>query len=91
MKSAPNYWDFVALGFIFTIIILFAWGGMQMASPYHLGQQLPISLDPPALPKYALFTVLRMFAGLFFSLLFTFTIATWAAKSPYANASLFLP
>ena len=40
-----------------------------------------ISLDYWSLPYYALRTALRMFAALFFSLLFTFTYATLAAKS----------
>ncbi|MFX8957387.1 sulfonate ABC transporter permease, partial [Acinetobacter baumannii] len=45
----------------------------------------PISLDPAALPGYALRTTLRMLAALACSLLFTFTIATWAAKSRRAE------
>ncbi len=40
-----------------------------------------ISLDYWNLPYYALRTALRMFAALFFSLVFTFTYATLAAKS----------
>jgi NitT/TauT family transport system permease protein len=50
----------------------------------------PLSLDPIHLPEYAARTTLRMFAGLALSLLFTFTYATWAAKSERA-AKLLVP
>ncbi|MBI5448188.1 MAG: ABC transporter permease subunit [Gammaproteobacteria bacterium] len=56
-----------------------------MAVPYHVGQTLPLSLDPHYLPRYALFTFLRMSVALLFSLLFTFVFATWAAKSRRAE------
>ncbi len=46
---------------------------------------MPISLDPHELPFYAARTVVRMLIALFFSLLFTFTFATWAAKSRRAE------
>src|SRR5581483_10350844 len=49
-----------------------------------------LSLDPVHLPEYAARTTLRMFAGLALSLLFTFTYATWAAKSERA-AKLLVP
>jgi NitT/TauT family transport system permease protein len=45
----------------------------------------PIVLDPARLPEYALRTTLRMFAAIFASLLFTFVIATLAAKSRKAE------
>ena len=43
-----------------------AYGAMQMARPFVLGQPTPISLDPAYLPYYLLRTILRMFmrAGL---------------------------
>ncbi|HVN42375.1 MAG TPA: ABC transporter permease subunit, partial [Steroidobacteraceae bacterium] len=53
----------------------------------NLGQQ-PISLDPSHLPEYAARTTLRMLAALALSLLFTFTYATWAAKSSRAGRVL---
>lgn len=81
----PNYWDLLALCLILGIIILLGWGARQMAVPYHIGQTIPISLDPAKLPYYALRSVLRIFIALFFSLLFTFIFATWAAKSKYAE------
>ena len=48
----------------------------------------PVSLDPANLPGYALRTVLRMFAAIVASLVFTFVVATLAAKS--RRAALFI-
>jgi NitT/TauT family transport system permease protein len=48
----------------------------------------PISLDPAQLPFYAARSTLRMFAALGVSLVFTFTYATWAAKSARAGKLL---
>ncbi len=56
-----------------------------MSSPYHLGEPQSISLDPIALPGYAVRTVLRMLIALFFSFLFTFIIAPIAAKNRQAE------
>lgn len=80
----PNYWDIVALCLVLGVIILLGWGARQMAVTYH-GQAIPISLAPSHLPYYALRTVLRMLLALLCSLFFTFTIATWAAKSKSAE------
>lgn len=81
----PNYWDVIALCLVLGGIFLLSWGAKQMATPYQLGQTIAISLDPKHLPYYALRTVLRMLIALFFSMLFTFIFATWAAKSKYAE------
>ncbi|MBV9576658.1 MAG: ABC transporter permease subunit [Gammaproteobacteria bacterium] len=56
-----------------------------MATPYQLGEVIPISLSLSALPAYAARTVVRMLIALMFSLLFTFIFATWAAKSQRAG------
>lgn len=85
VKVLPNQWDAVALTLILGVIALFAWGAKQMGSPYHLGEAIPISLSPHVLPSYALLTVLRMLIALVFSFIFTFTVATWAAKSRRAG------
>lgn len=81
----PNHWDIIALLFVLGLIAMLAWDARQMSVPYHLGTPIPISLDPKDLPSYALRTVLRMFLALIISLLFTFTFATWAAKSRRAE------
>lgn len=84
-RMYPNYWDIVALLLVIAVITFFAWSAKQMTTPYHLGQVIPISLDPSYLPFYAARTVVRMLIALCFSLLFTFTFATWAAKSRRAG------
>ncbi len=81
----PNYWDIIALLFALGVIAVLAWTAKQMSVPYHLGQVIPISLDPHNLPGYALRTVSRMLLALFVSLLFTFVFGTWAAKSKRAE------
>jgi len=85
VKPIPNRWDGIAFVLVLGIIALFAWGAKQMTTPYHLGQPLPISLDPKALPEYASLTVMRMIIAMLFSLLFTFIFSTWAAKSKRAG------
>jgi NitT/TauT family transport system permease protein len=81
----PNYWDLIALFFVLAVISLFAWNAKQMATPYHLGEAIKISLDTHLLPFYAARTVVRMLIAMMFSLLFTFTFGTWAAKSKRAE------
>jgi len=86
----PNYWDLLALVLVLAVIVLFALNAKQMTTPYHIGQVIPISLDPAHLPFYAARTVIRMLIAMFLSLLFTFTFGTWAAKSKRA-AKLIIP
>ncbi len=81
----PNRWDIVVLPVLFGLIFLLAWGSQQMTAPYNLGEPLHISLDPAALPQYAVRTVLRMGAAMVFSLIFTLTYATLAAKNRRAG------
>ncbi|ASQ47269.1 Bicarbonate transport system permease protein CmpB [Legionella clemsonensis] len=80
-----NRWDLLLLILIFAIVFFLGWAGKQMATPYQLGEPLPISLDPAKLPFYALRTVLRMFIALGFSILFTFIVGTLAAKNRRAE------
>lgn len=84
-RAIPNQWDGIALVLVMGIIAIFVWGAKQMATPYQIGQTIAISLDPSNLPDYALLTVLRMLIAMFFSLLFTFTMGTWAAKNRRAE------
>lgn len=81
----PNQWDILAFLFVLAVIMMFALNAKQMATPYQLGQVIPISLNPSELPLYAGRTVVRMLIALCFSFLFTFTFATWAAKSNRAE------
>jgi NitT/TauT family transport system permease protein len=80
-RLRPNFWDLVALPVVLGAIALVAWGGMAMSARYHLGEVLPISLDPWRLPEYALRTVLRMVCALIASLVFSLAYAAVAAKS----------
>jgi len=70
------------------LLALVAWGGMAMGVHYHMGDALPISLDPWRLPQYALRTVLRMAAALVASLVFSLIYAALAAKSRQAEKIL---
>lgn len=88
VKVLPNQWDGIALALVLGIIAVLAWGAKQMSAPFQLGQTLHITLDPSILPQYGLLTVMRMLIALFFSLLFTLTIGTWAAKSQRAGRIL---
>jgi len=81
----PNSWDVVALILVCALVFLLGLGASEMAGHFHVGQPMPISLDPIYLPYYALRTVLRMIIAMGFSLLFTFVFGTWAAKSPQAE------
>lgn len=83
-KLIPNRWDLLAIVIMLGIFSLFVWGSRQMAAPYPIADQV-ISLDPWQLPKYAVFTALRLFIAIFFSLLFTFIFGAWAAKSKRAE------
>jgi NitT/TauT family transport system permease protein len=84
----PNRWDLLAVPLILGILFLLAAGARQMALPLAAPQAIQLSLDPAYLPGYALRTTLRMLAAMGFSLLFTFTYATAAAKSRRAELVL---
>lgn len=84
--SMPNYWDIAALVLVLSVILLIGWAAAGMTrTPYQIGETIPISLDPSALPYYSLRTVLRMLIGLMCSIIFTLTIGTLAAKSKRAG------
>jgi NitT/TauT family transport system permease protein len=87
-RLRPNVWDLIALPLVLGGLALVAWGGMAMSARYHIGQALPISLDPWLLPEYALRTVLRMAAALIASLVFSLVYAAIAAKSRSAEKIL---
>ncbi len=87
-RLRPNIWDVVAFPLVLGGIALLAWGGSKMDVPYRVGDPLPIALDPGVLPYYALRTVLRMFAALAASLVFSLAYAALAAKSRQAEKLL---
>ncbi|MDF1683738.1 MAG: ABC transporter permease subunit [Legionellaceae bacterium] len=80
-----NAWDLLLLVIVIFGLFFLGRAGQSMATPYALGQSLPISLDPSILPFYASRTVLRMFVALSFSILFTLIVGTLAAKNRRAE------
>lgn len=75
-----NRWDWFLLPLVLALLAACAYGAMQMARPFVVGQATPIALGPGALPYYLLRTILRMFIALGCSLLFSFVFAAVAAK-----------
>jgi len=86
--TRPNRWDWLLLPLVLGFLVLLAFGAKEMATPYSVGQQLPISLDPSYLPYYLLRTTLRMFIALGVSLVFSFIFAAVASKSRTAEKIL---
>jgi NitT/TauT family transport system permease protein len=81
-------WDILAAILVFGAIAIVAEESRSFTAPLATLNANPLSLSPWALPEYALRTTLRMLAALGVSLVFTFTYATWAAKSARAGALL---
>jgi len=84
----PNRWDWALLPLVLAVLVAVAYGAMQMARPFVLGQPTPVSLDVAVLPYYLLRTILRMFAAMALSLLFAFVFAAVAAKYKLAEKIL---
>ena len=87
-RRTPNYWDVIALAMIVAGFVAIANGSRGMVAALPPPGAETVSLDYANLPYYALRTVLRMFAALASSFLFTFTYATLAAKSRRAEMVL---
>jgi NitT/TauT family transport system permease protein len=81
----PNFYDVVVFFLIAGIFVALAHGAREMQAPLASLDVAPVTLDPGNLPGYALLTTLRMFAAIIASLLFTFVVATLAAKSRKAE------
>src|SRR5882757_197760 len=81
----PNLYDCVIFVLVASALVLLAHGVHQMGQPLKGLDVAPITLDPRNLPEYALRTTLRMFAAILLSLVFTFVVATLAAKSRKAE------
>lgn len=81
-------WDALALVVVIGLVVFLGDASRGVFEPIAKLQASPISLNPIHLPMYAARTTLRMFAALALSLLFTFTYATWAAKSRRAGKIL---
>ena len=88
VRELATRWDAIALVIVLGLIVFLGEASHGLLEPLAKLKATPLSLDPRALPFYAARTTLRMFAALLLSLLFTFTYATWAAKSPRAGKLL---
>jgi NitT/TauT family transport system permease protein len=84
-RVLPNQWDLLAFAVILAVLTAIAKSYHGLSAPLPAANASPVSLDYWQLPYYAFRTVLRMFAALAASLLFTFTYATLAAKSRRAE------
>ena len=88
VRRLPNAFDLVAMLCLTAGLIAVGNAARHTLSPLAASESARIHLEPSYLPGYALRTTLRMFAALAVSLLFTFTYATWAAKSRRARLLL---
>ncbi|MCW8307572.1 ABC transporter permease subunit [Acidiphilium sp. PA] len=80
-RRLPNAWDIAAILLVMGVLIGVVSVARGTLAPLAAAQATHIHLDPAYLPGYAVRTTLRMFAALFLSLIFTFLVATLAAKS----------
>ena len=87
-RALPNQWDLIAFAAILAVLTAIGRTYHGISAPLPAPNTSPVSLDYWQLPYYALRTVLRMFAALAASLVFTFTYATLAAKSRRAEMVL---
>jgi len=87
-RLLPSRWDLLAAVLVLGFIIAFADVSRLLVHPLSSISGNYIKLNPIDLPGYALRTGLRMLIALAVSLVFTFTYATWAAKSPRAGSLL---
>jgi len=88
VRDLATRWDLVAIVVVIGLLTFFAEASRGLFEPLAKLEAAPLSLDPVNLPFYAARTTLRMFAALALSLVFTFTYATWAAKSARAEKLL---
>ena len=85
VRILPNLHDLLAFALIAAVVALTFHGAAGMRAPLAGLSTAPVTLDPAMLPDYALRTTLRMFAAIIASLVFTFVVATLAAKSRRAE------
>ncbi|HEY3433656.1 MAG TPA: ABC transporter permease subunit [Rhodocyclaceae bacterium] len=80
VDAGGNRWDWVLLPMVLGLLVLLAYGGQQMATPYQVGETIPLSLEPDNLPYYLLRTTLRMFIALGASMVFSCIFAALTTK-----------
>jgi NitT/TauT family transport system permease protein len=79
---AISRWDVLAVLLVLSVLVFFAEASRNLLQPMAELQRIPLSLEPTHLPEYAARTTLRMLLALGLSLVFTFTYATLAARTP---------
>ncbi|MGH7388222.1 MAG: ABC transporter permease [Candidatus Rokuibacteriota bacterium] len=80
-----NWADGVVLLALVGLLATLAWLGHAMWAPFSPDAPPALELDPWRLPAYAARSLLRMFAALGASLVFTLVVASWAARSARAS------
>ncbi|MBW8894521.1 MAG: ABC transporter permease subunit, partial [Burkholderiales bacterium] len=88
VEASFNRWDWALLPLVLAGFSLLALAATQMARPFHVGEQLPLSLDVAYLPYYLLRTTLRMFIAMGASVVFACVFAVLAAKYRLAEKVL---
>jgi NitT/TauT family transport system permease protein len=88
VREHTTRWDLIAVVIAIGAIAFLGEASRGLLAPLTQLEATPLSLDPSRLPFYAARTTLRMFVALGLSLLFTFTYATWAARSRRAGKLL---
>jgi len=83
--TRPNQADVIAFVVLSGLALLVFQGARGTVAPLATLHLEPVTLDPWSLPYYALRTVIRMFAALAASTLFTLVVATLAARSRRAG------
>src|SRR5450631_2387435 len=88
LRDLASRWDVLAFIVVLGLIAFLGETSRGLFAPLSQLEVTPLSLDPIHLPEYAARTTFRMLAGLFLSMIFTLTYATWAAKSERAGKLL---
>jgi NitT/TauT family transport system permease protein len=83
-----TYWNIVAALLVLGLVVFLAEASRGVSQSLAELRMTPVSLDPANLPNYAARTSLRMLVAMLLSLLFTFSYATWAARSRRAEMLL---
>ena len=81
LRELASRWDVLAFIVVIGLIAFLGETARGLFAPLTQLEVSPLSLDPAHLPEYSARTGLRMLIALMFSLIFTFTYATLAAKS----------
>jgi NitT/TauT family transport system permease protein len=88
VRDLATRWDVIAIVIVIGLVAFLGEASRGLLEPLAGLEATPLSLEPSHLPFYAARTTLRMFTALALSLLFTFTYATWAARSARAGRLL---